>query len=215
MIWQTLNLIILGPQGSGKGTQASLLQKRLEFICIGAGESLRTIAKADTGMGQEVRRALEAGQLVRPEIILEVYKQKFLEIPASQGVIIEGYPRTLVQYELFKTLLTDLKRGDYKVIFIELSESEALKRLSNRVVCASCGAVYIAGTATLCEKCGGRLVVRHDDHPDAVKQRFQIFYNETMPLLVQMEKEGRLIRINGEGSIAEVHAEILFKLGVR
>lgn len=207
-----LNLIVLGPQGSGKGTQAELLRQKLNLQYLGAGDALREIANEDTPLGSEVRQRLERGFLVEPELISQVFAESLAKIPPEQGVIIEGYPRTIRQYELMREFWAKLNRGEWQVLFIDLPEEEALRRLANRLICESCGAVYIAGTAGKCKKCGGSLITRHDDHPEAVRQRLNLFKSETLPVIKHMEQEGKVIRIDGRPSIDEVHAAIMDKL---
>ncbi len=208
-----LNLIILGPQGSGKGTQAELLAKKFNLVVLGAGYLLREIAKTNTPLGREVHQRINVeGRHVRPEIISEVFKDKLQSLPPNQGVIMESYPRNLDQYAIFEEFWPKLHRGDYQVLFIELSVDEAVKRLSIRRVCENCEANYIAGSVERCARCGGRLIQRVDDHPEAVKERLKLFSELTLPMVEQMEKGGKVIRINGAPSIEEVNKEILEKL---
>ena len=209
-----LNLLILGPQGSGKGTQADLLIKKFGYLMMGAGECLREAAKTDTELGKRVKARIDQGELVEPEDIGEVIKNKLLTVPKEQPVIFESYPRTLVQYEYMKKFWTETGRGDFSALFIGLSEEESIKRLSARRVCENCGINYVAGTAEKCVRCGGNLVQRHDDYPEAVKKRLAWSNSELLPLIEQFEKEGKLVRINGDQSIEDVHQEILRKLSL-
>lgn len=208
-----LNLIILGPQGSGKTTQAELLAKKLGFALFGAGDLLREIAQEDTELGRAVHHTINLeGRLVQPELISQIIKEKVEALPKDRGLILDGYPRTLTQYELFKKFWPETGRGDYRVVFIELSDEEALTRLIRRVTCENCGAIYIEGTMEKCRKCGGRLVRRPDDTPEAIQRRLQSFYSETMPMIRAMDAEGKVLRIDGAPSIDEVNRNILAKL---
>lgn len=210
-----LNLIILGPQGSGKGTQAALLAEKFNLVVIGAGEALREIAKTDTELGRKVHQTINVeGRLVEEDLISQVMKEKISSVPSDQGLILDSYPRSLEQYKLFKKFWPALGREDYQVVFIELSEREAIKRLSTRVTCESCGEIYIEGMVEACQKCGGRLYKREDDKPEAVKMRLELFNSQTLPLIAEMEKEGRVVRIDGAPSVEEVYKEILKKLGL-
>jgi len=207
------NLIILGPQGSGKTTQAELLAKTFGFALFGAGDLLREIAQEDTELGRKVRQTINAeGRLVQPELISEVINEKVATVPKNRGLILDGYPRSLTQYALFKKFWPETGRGDYRVVFIELSEEEAVKRLTRRVTCENCGAVYIEGTTQECAKCGGRLVRRPDDTPAAIRIRLQSFYSETMPMIRAMEADGKVSHIDGAPSIDEVHRRIVANL---
>lgn len=209
------NLIILGPQGSGKGTQAALLVEQFGFVFLGAGDALRELAKENSELGRRTHQTINVeGRLMEPEVIAEVIERKIKSLPKDQKIIIEGFPRNLRQYELLKNFWPQLGRGDFEVVYLDLAKAEALKRLSKRLVCASCGEIYIAGTIGLCKKCGGQLVSRADDHPEAIQKRLEIFYTDTLPLVQKMEGEGRVIRIDGRPSIEAVHEEIIRRLGV-
>ena len=181
------NLIILGPQGSGKTTQAELLGKRFGFALLGAGDALREIAQEDTELGRKVRQTVNVeGRLVEPELISTVIKEKIAAVPKDQGLIIDGYPRSLAQYELFRKFWPETGRGDYQVIFINLSDEEAIKRLTRRG--------------------------RPDDTPAAIRTRLQSFYAETMPMVRAMEAGGEVSHIEGALPIDEVHRQIVATL---
>lgn len=186
---QRLNLIILGPQGSGKGTQAELLAKKFNLAFLGSGELLRDIATTDTPLGREVHQTINVeGRHMRSEVISQVIKDKLQSLPKDQGVILESYPRNLEQYEEFKKFWPTTSRGDYQVIYIELSEAEGIKRMGLRK--------------------------RLDDSPETIKKRLELFNTLTLPMIREMEKKGRVVRINGAPSIEEVHEEIVNKLGL-
>ena len=187
---KVFNLIILGPQGSGKGTQAELLQKKLSAALFGAGDTLRDIAKQNTELGRLVHQTINVeGKLLEPELITRVMKERIQTAPKDKNVIIEGYPRSVSQYELFKQFWTVLNRGDFSALFIDLGEEDAVKRLMLRK--------------------------RIDDTESAIRQRLQLFYSETLPMVKAMEVDGKVIRINGAPSIEEVHKEILEKLNLK
>jgi adenylate kinase len=204
------NLIILGPQGSGKTTQAELLAKKSGFALFGAGDVLREIAREDSELGRTVHQTVNVeGRLVPPELISDVIKEKVATVPKDRGLILDGYPRSLSQYELFKNFWPQTGRGDYQVVFIEVPDEEAVKRLASRVECANCGDVYMEGTMEKCAKCGGHLVKRPDDTPQAIQTRLQSFYSETMPMIQAMEADSKVVHIDGTPPIDEVHREIV------
>jgi len=184
-----LNLIILGPQGSGKGTQAALLARNFRAALFGAGDALREIAKIDTAIGRRVHQTINVeGRLVEPELISDVIKEQILTVPKEQSLILDSYPRSLEQYDLFKQFWPEMGRGDYLVIFLELSEAEAIKRLMQRK--------------------------RVDDSEEIIRKRLQMFRSLTMPMIAEMEKEGKVIRIDGTPSIDKVQQQILEKLNL-
>ena len=183
------NLIILGPQGSGKTTQAELLAKTFGFALLGAGDALREIAQEDTELGKKVRQTINVeGRLVEPELISKVIKEKVAAVAEDRGLILDGYPRSLAQYELFKKFWPETGRGDYQVLFIELSDDEAVKRLTERG--------------------------RRDDTPAAIRTRLQSFYAETMPVVRAMEADGKVSHIDGAQPIDEVHRQIVARVGL-
>ncbi|MBI4049884.1 MAG: nucleoside monophosphate kinase [Candidatus Doudnabacteria bacterium] len=183
------NLIILGPQGSGKGTQGELLADKFGYVLIGAGDSLREIAKQDTELGRRVHQTINVeGRLVEPELVAEVFEARLSALPKEQGVIIEGFPRSLKQYELLHNFWPKLGRGDYQVILMELSEEEAVKRLLLRS--------------------------RVDDTPEMIRERLALYNSETLPVIEALEAEGKIIRVNGAPSIEEIHADIVKQLNL-
>lgn len=211
---KVFSLIFLGPQGSGKGTQAKLLAEKANLVVIDAGATLREMSQENTALGRRIAQTINAGHLVEPELMAQVIQEKLLKISPEQGIIIDGFPRNLKQCELLRTFWPATKRGDYQVIFIDLPVEEAINRLSNRLTCSLCGETYVAGTVESCQKCGGTLVQREDDTPDAIRQRLEIFNNETLPVVEEFEREGRVMRVDGSPSVETVHQEIINKLGL-
>lgn len=212
---KVFNFVILGPQGSGKGTQASLLAQRFNLVVVSSGAVFREIAKEDSELGREIHELINIrGQLVRPELTAEVIKNKILKVSSEQGIILDGFPRTLRQYELLKDFWPETGRGNFQAIYVGLSEEEAIERLSTRVVCELCGEAYVAGTVESCQRCGGTLVQREDDKPEAIRKRLELFNFDTRPLIAKLEQEGKLIRIDGSPAIEEVNKEILEKLNL-
>jgi adenylate kinase len=207
------SLIILGPQGSGKTTQAKLLSKRFSFTLIGAGDVLREIAQNDTEFGSTVRQTINVeGRLVQPELISELMEGKIATVPRDKGLILDGYPRTLTQYELFRQFWPRTGRGTYRIVFIEISDEEAVRRLVRRVTCENCGAVYSQDASGKCVNCGGRLLTRPDDRLQTIQTRLALFYSETMPVIRAMEAEGKVVRVDGSLPVELVHRNIITKL---
>src|SRR5262249_44500235 len=173
------NLVILGSQGLGKTTQTELLSKRFRFALFGAGDLLREIAQEDSELGRTVHQTVNVKKrLVPPKLISKMIKEKVAAVPDDRGLILDGYPRNLNQYELFKNFWLETGRGNYQAVFIELPDEEAVKRLTRRVTCENCGAVYIEGTMEKCAKCGGRTIRGPDDMPEGVRNHLQYFYFE-------------------------------------
>lgn len=175
---------------------------------------MREMAKTDTALGKQVKARIEAGILVEDEIVAEVLEKKLAAFPAQEPLILDSFPRTLPQYQMLQRFWPALKRGDYRAIFLELSEEAAVKRLGNRYTCEKCEAIYVGVQSGPCPKCGGKIVQREDDRPAAIAKRLQMFNSQTLPMVAALERDGKVIRIDGAPAIEEVHQEILNKLGL-
>ncbi|MEK7067688.1 MAG: nucleoside monophosphate kinase [Patescibacteria group bacterium] len=213
---------LLGRAGCGKGTQAKLLVDKLGLIYIGSGELLRARAKQDNFTGQKADQTMKTGALVPTSLIFMLWINRIEEIKNQgdfKGIVFDGSPRKLIEAYLLEEALNwyDWDKN-FKAILVDLSREEAFNRLTKRRQCAKCGQLipYVGTYKTLaeCDKCGGELVVRQDDKPEAINQRLDLFDQEVMPVVEFYEKKGLLVRINGEQPIEEVHKEILEKISL-
>ena len=210
-----MNIIILGPQASGKGTQAELLADKLNLYHLESGQMLRKIATHNKRIDEIIN---VKGELVPDEETLRLIAGVIQENNAlERGVIFDGFPRTVEQYHLLKKWLADRGQKIDIAIFLEVSEMTVSKRLSARRVCKSCAEIYNLITnppkqANICDRCGGELIQREDDKPDVIKKRLTIYRNETEPMIELMAEEGLLIKIDGEKEIEMIFAEIMQKL---
>jgi adenylate kinase len=213
-----MNLIILGPQGSGKGTQAEMLAQKFGLEHVDMGKSLREVAKQDTPIGREVYRIQNVTKtLVPSQILREVLEIKLSSLPREQGVLFEGVPRTVDQAEYFEKALQESGRKIDAVVYINISEEESLERISKRWTCKKCGLPLIMGKDIedrndKCPKCGGEIYQRIDDTPGGVKKRLEVFRNETLPVIEYFRKKGLLAEVDGKPSIEKVNKEILGKI---
>jgi len=209
-------LVILGPQGSGKGTQADLLEHQYGFTKIETGKILRKIAGTDHPWGKRIEEMMLTGVLVSDDILLVVLKEALEQNP-NFGYLFDGSPRNLDQYRVIKETLEQRGEKIDKVILVDISEAETLKRISSRRTCEKCGKVYNLVTnpppGENCE-CGGNLFQREDDFPDAIKKRLKAYENSTLLVVKEAEREGILIRVDGEQPIEKIHEEIVEKLGL-
>lgn len=196
-------LIFVGPQGSGKGTQAKIICERLGIAHISTGDLVR-------GTGGELKREIDSyidrGNLVPDELILRILKERILREDCDDGFILDGFPRNLMQAgELDKFVDVD------EVIEIAISDEESVRRISGRRGCKSCGAIFNVATSPkpkvegVCDKCGGELIQRKDDNEGALKRRLEIYHKETEPIL----RHYKSVRVNGEQSIEKVTGDIL------
>lgn len=205
------SLIIIGPQGCGKGTQSELLSKKLGIPHISTGDILRDIREKDTPLGHKIKALIDNGKLVPDEIVDEIVMHRLSEKDAKKGYILDGFPRKLSQAEFL-----DSHAKIDKVIVLIVSDKESVRRISARRVCFKChegyNTIYIKPKKSgICDKCGGKLVVRDDDKPAAVKERLKKYHEATEPLLKFYDKKGVIVRIDGEQSIKDVFKEIVKK----
>jgi adenylate kinase len=207
-----MNLIILGSPGSGKGTQAELLAKKLGLYYFQTGKFSRELAKNN----KKIRKIMNSGKLI-PQGVMANYVKEFLERkkPDAKNILYEGYPRFIPQYEYLKKRIGLKGQKIDAVISLDISEEEAIKRLASRRMCEKCGEVYNLVTnpplGKKC-KCGGKLMQRDDDKPESIKVRFQDYRNNTKKLIDYVEKEGNLIRIDGERPIDTIFEDILKRI---
>lgn len=208
-----MNIILIGPQGSGKGTQARLLAEKLGVYCFEMGNFLRKLAEKDPMVNEIVNKK---GELLPDDMFFFAMKELLGEkISDGKGVILDGFPRTVSQYGLLKNWFSGENMKVDMAIFLDIGEKETIKRLSARRVCESCGEVYNLITnppsGGFC-KCGGKLIQRDDDKPEQIKTRLEIFKQNTKPLLDLFQKDGILYKINGERPIKEIHEDIISEL---
>jgi adenylate kinase len=207
-----MNIVLLGPQGSGKGTQAKLISKYYGIPHISMGEVFRNVAEKNTELGRMVKSLIDKGKLVPDDITVKIVKDAIKD--CEKGFILDGFPRTIHQAKL----LEDIVNIDF-VLFIKISDEEGIKRLSNRVQCPKCGKIYNLYTSpqpktdNVCDDCGLKLVQREDDKPDAIMKRLEIYHRKTEPLVDYYGKKGVLHSVNGEQTIEKVFEDIKKILG--
>ncbi|KKU62356.1 MAG: Adenylate kinase [Candidatus Amesbacteria bacterium GW2011_GWC1_47_15] len=210
-----MNIILLGPQGSGKGTQAKMLAEKLGLTIVETGKILREIAETDHPWGRRIKDMQMRGVLVSDDILMAVLKET-LSKPARRGYLFDGTPRNIVQYKLIKEVLEDRGEKIDKVVVLNISEEETIKRLSSRRTCLKCGRVYNLITSpppeeNKCE-CGGELSQRDDDFPEAIKKRLDAYKKSTSKVIEKAKNENVLIEIDGERAIDVIHEDIISKL---
>jgi adenylate kinase len=196
------NFIILGPPGSGKDTQIDELIKFMDLQLISGGDISRSIAKNNA----KYAKIIEEGGLLQDDIILTEIGKTLETLDKSEGVVFDGFPRTLHQAEALNEILLHHGRNLDKVVYIELEEGEIVDRLSRRRVCSLCG--HNATGSEKCGICGGRAVRRPDDEPAVIIKRVQTFLENTLPLVAYYRNKGILVQINGAQSIAAVAKDI-------
>ncbi|MFZ5391123.1 MAG: adenylate kinase [Patescibacteria group bacterium] len=198
--------VIIGPQGSGKGTQAKRLAAGFGLVHISTGEIFRQAVSSGSDLGQQVKKVIDQGQLMPDDITNHLVATRLKE--SSQGFILDGYPRTLAQAEF----LYKLEPG-ILVINLDLPDEEAVARIAGRRNCLKCGAVYHIDYQPpkkegICDNCGANLSQRDDDVPEVIRQRLQTYHNQTEPLLNFYKQKGVLLTIDGRPAIDKVGQSI-------
>jgi adenylate kinase len=213
-------IILFGRSGCGKGTQAKLLQQEFGFDYLSSGDLLRERMKQDDFSGRKLRKVLDRGERAPTFLMFQVWSEKIREIknkPDLKGLIIDGSPRSLLEAELMDHTFDWYEWSNVKIILLDISEEEAFNRLTKRRICQKCGRLipWLEPFKALekCDQCGGKLEKRFDDRPEAIKERLNYFKRDVQPVVDYYEKQGRLIRINGEQSIEDVYQDILKAIG--
>lgn len=207
-----MDYILFGIQGSGKGTQGKILAAKISAAYFETGGELRRLARENSPLSQKVKTIIEAGRLVPNEVVMEIV-ENFVKTSASNNtpIIFDGIPRNKQQNDSLEALLKKLGR-QYKGIYFELSREEAENRLLKRRICQKCKEVYPAFYKNeKCEKCGGDLVSRADDNTESIRTRLDIFYKETLPVIEDWKKRGKMLQINAAPPIEEITKELLSK----
>lgn len=209
-------IILLGRQGSGKGTQADLLKNEFGYTIIGSGEILRAFYESSTFSAAKAKAVMNAGGYVPTPVIFRLWMDKLEAIKDEgvvKGIIIDGSPRKILEAQLLDQALEWYEWGqNTKIILVDISREEAFERLTKRRICEKCKKVFPwvgeAKSLQQCDRCGGKLITRPDDTPDAINQRLDLFESETMPVVEYYKKADKVQIVDGSGTIQEVYASI-------
>jgi adenylate kinase len=205
-----MNIVLLGPPGAGKGTQGERLAESLGIPKLATGDVLRAAVKEGTELGLKAKAAMERGDLVPDAVILGIMKESLAKPQASRGVILDGVVRTVPQAEGLENVLHELGRKVDVVLMIDVPEDEIVGRLSGRTVCDTCQTPYTGREpGTRCEKCGGTVVRRKDDEPEAIRRRLAVYREQTEPVIDWYRNNGaRFLLVNGVGTLDDVLTRI-------
>ena len=211
-----MKLILLGPPGAGKGTQGEILKKKLGIPTISTGNMLRAAMKEGTPLGKQVSKCMEEGKLVEDYLIIGIVKERLAQPDCANGYILDGVPRTVAQAETMEK--EGLLQADF-VLSLEADPEDILKRMTNRRVCADCGAPYNSVTSRpkvegVCDLCGGKLVQRKDDEEATVRNRLVVYQEETEPLKGFFRDRGMLTSIPSLPTIEETAKVIAEAMGI-
>jgi len=208
-----LHIVFLGAPGAGKGTQAATVAQDMNLKHIATGDLFRQAQSQDTELARQAKFYMEKGQLVPDEITIKMVLERIAQPDCSGGVIFDGFPRTLAQAEALDKALAEQGKSVSKVVFIDVDQGELLKRLTGRWICRACQTPYheISSPPKVqgkCDKCGGELYQRADDKEETIKERLQVYFKETAPLIEYYRKTGKILEIEGVGEVAEVGRRI-------
>lgn len=209
-----MNVILLGPPGSGKGTQAKRIEQIYGIVQLGTGDMLRAEIASGSALGRRVKDIMEDGELVPDDIIITLIRGRIDRPDCAKGFILDGFPRTVPQAEALDRMLNQNHLGLDAVIELEVDEADLVDRLSGRFSCQNCGASFHQRTHRprvegVCDVCGStELVCRPDDRPEAVKTRFEVYRRQTAPILPYYRSRGILHSIDGMAGIDAVTREI-------
>ena len=215
-----MHLILFGAPGVGKGTQAKMISSEYDIPQISTGDMLREAVKNKTELGLKAKAIMEAGELVPDDLILNLIRERVKQPDCSNGLILDGFPRTITQAEGLNRLMKEMHLPSFTCIEISVPDEVIVGRLTKRQVCSACGADYNPKTNPTpangkCTVCGGKIISRSDDNETTIRKRLDVYYNQTEQVKHYYAKTGRLYSIEGDRSVDRVYAalkEILSKL---
>lgn len=213
-----MRIVLLGAPGSGKGTQAQKLISEYGIPQISTGDLLRAAVSSGSELGQKAKAAMDAGQLVSDEIVLGMIEERLQEDDAQKGFILDGFPRNLSQAASLDELLEKANKPLQGALLIDVDFDVLMKRLTGRLSCKSCGAVFNRYTSppkveNTCDKCGNELFHRADDNEETIGKRLATYEKETAPLIGYFRDKGLLLSVQGVGDIEEITSSVMTELG--
>lgn len=213
-----MKIILIGPPGAGKGTQAESISKMFKLPHISTGDIFRENIRNQTSLGIEAKKYIDQGKLVPDDITVAIVEQRLKKDDCTVGFLLDGFPRTVDQADALNSSLELAGSGIDYVINLEVPKKELIDRLTGRRVCKSCGASFHIvfnppKQEGICDKCGGELIQRSDDNVETVTNRLQVYENQTAPLIEYYKRLGLLYTVDGSKDIAEVFTDICDVLG--
>ena len=198
-----MRLVLVGPPGAGKGTQAVFLAEHYSIPHISTGDIFRANLKAGTPLGQEAKSFMDRGELVPDSVTNAMVKDRLTHDDVANGFLLDGFPRNVVQAEVLRAILAEQKRPLDAVLELNIADSEIIERLSSRLTCRGCGAPAPA-TAQACAACGGELYQREDDKAEVIARRLAVYEEQTAPIIHFYRTEGLLITVSAVGDVSEI-----------
>jgi adenylate kinase len=209
-----MNLILLGPPGVGKGTQAKILTKKFAIPQVSTGDILRNAVKEQTPMGVKAKAFMDAGALVPDEVVVGIVEERLAKPDCAAGFILDGFPRTVGQADALRTMLAGMGKRIEHVVSLDVEREELLKRITGRRTCRQCGKGYHIlfdppKNEAICDECGGELYLRDDDSEVTIRKRLDVYDQQTAPLIAYYTSESLLRPVIGKGSIEDIQQKIL------
>ncbi|MFA7523213.1 MAG: adenylate kinase [Halothiobacillaceae bacterium] len=207
-----MRIVLLGAPGSGKGTQAARLVEHYQVPQISTGDLLRAAVAANTELGREAKTAMDAGQLVSDEIVLGMIRERLAQPDTERGFILDGFPRNIAQAEALDEMLEAIEQPLELAILLEVPLDSLMQRLTGRMTCENCGAVFNRYTNPpkqdrRCDYCQHELIQRDDDNEETVGRRLEVFQEQTAPLIEYYQRDQRLARVDGEREIEQIASD--------
>jgi adenylate kinase len=212
-----MKLILLGPPGAGKGTQAKMLTERFAIPQIATGDILRAALQAGTALGLEARSYMDAGALVPDQVVIGIVRERLQQSDCQSGFILDGFPRTVAQADALRVVLQDLGRQLDRVVSLTVDADALVERLTGRRTCRDCGRGYHVRfepprDAQHCDACGGELFQRDDDREETIRKRLSVYAQQTAPLIDYYRLAGLLVELDGMQPIPAVQEQVLTAL---
>ena len=209
-----MNLILLGPPGAGKGTQAQLMVDRYHIPQISTGDILRAAVKGKTPLGMKAKGFMDQGKLVPDELVIGIIEERLKAADCHPGFILDGFPRTIAQAEALQPILSKMGRSIDHVVNIEVEDEELVRRLTGRRTCKNCGAMFhivfhAPKREGICDRCGGTLYQREDDKEETIRTRLKEYQKQTSPLIQYYQQKKTLRSIQGVGGQEQIFEQII------
>ncbi len=213
-----LNIVLLGPPGAGKGTQAELIVKKYGIPQISTGDIFRANIKNGTELGKKAKEYMDKGELVPDELVVDLVKDRLEQDDCKDGFMLDGFPRTVFQAEELDKIMEAKQLNINYVLNIDVAPEKLIDRIAGRRVCKACGATYNVNTKPtakegVCDACGGEVYQRADDNRETVENRINVYFSQTAPLIEYYEKSGALATVNGDQAMDNVFSDITKVLG--
>jgi adenylate kinase len=214
-----MRLILLGPPGAGKGTQAKMLKEKFKIPQISTGDILRQAVKENTELGARAKIVMDAGQLVPDDVVIDLIKERIRQADCKAGFILDGFPRNIMQAEKLSETLVEMDLKIDKVIDLEVNAEEVVNRLTGRNTCPECGDMFhhlsrppkVFG---ICDSCKGKLEQRPDDNRETIYERLKVYMESTAPLKKFYQKQGNLKMVEAKGSVEKIFSNVCEMLDV-